>query len=187
MTLPREKIIWTTLLPQFILLIISTIWIYISPQSNVLKYLKFDIKLVFVGIVVGVLLALAGYGFYKYTKKTKNFGSTIELFEQMLAPVFKNLNLFDIVSLSIISGFCEEVLFRGLVLPSCGIAIASVSFGLLHLPGFKFWVYAVWATLSGFLLGWFFLLSNSLWLPITAHVVNNILGMLMLKKLNLNK
>ena len=183
MTLQREKLIWMTLVPQFILLLISIAWINIFPNDNVFKYLHLNLKILVVGILAGILLALAGYGFYKYTKKTNKFSATVELFEKMLAPTFKNLKALDIISLSLISGFCEEIFFRGLILPVFGIVIASIAFGLLHLPGKRFWVYAAWATLSGFLLGWLFILSNSLWLPIIAHVVNNIVGMFMLKKL----
>lgn len=183
MTSQREKLIWITLIPQSILLLISIIWINIFPKDNVFKYLHLNLNVLFIGVLTGVLLALAGYGFYKFTKKTNKFSATVELFENMLAPTFKNLKVLDIISLSLISGFCEEIFFRGLILPVFGIVIASVTFGLLHLPGRKFWIYAAWATLSGFILGWLFILSNSLWSPIIAHVVNNVVGMFMLKKL----
>ena len=177
----REKLIWSVLTPQFVLLIISIAWINISPSDNVFKYFIFNFKLLIEGIGIGFALAVAGYLFYLFTKKTKRFPETVELFEQMLAPTFSNFKVFDLISLSLISGFCEEIFFRGLMLSTFGIVIASIAFGLLHLPGKKFWIYAIWATGSGFILGWLFLISGSLWLPITAHAVNNILGMFMLK------
>lgn len=179
----REKILWASIIPQMIIMTISTLWVYFSKSNEISNYLQFNFTLFFQGILAGIVLAFAGYLFYRFAKKTKIFYETVELFEERLAPVFKNLKPRDIMILSLVSGFSEEVLFRGLVLPTFGIVIASISFGLLHLPGFKYWIYALWATLSGFLLGFLLILSGSLWLPITTHVTNNIIGMIMLRKL----
>ena len=179
----REKVIWMVSIPQIVILAISIIWISLFPNSNIFGYLRFTLKPVLFGLLTGSCLAMVGYGFYNFAKKTKIFYETVELFEQMLAPAFKNLKLIDMISLSMVSGFCEEIFFRGLLQGLCGIIIASIAFGLLHLPGLKFWFYAIWATLSGALFGWLFIMSHSLWLPITAHTVNNIIGMILLTKL----
>lgn len=179
----REKVLWMVLIPQFVLLLISVIWISVFPRANVLVYLKITPMPVLCGILTGIALAFTGYGFYIFSKKTKFLYETVELFEETLAPAFKNLKISDMISLSIISGFCEEIFFRGLMQPAFGMIIASLAFGLLHLPGFKFWFYAIWASLSGGLFGWLFIISHSLWIPITAHAINNIIGMILLTKL----
>lgn len=179
----REKVIWMVVIPQIILLIISTVWIYFIPKDNVSIYFKFNYKILLCGIVTGIGLALTGYGFYIFSKKTKKFYNTVELFEKLLAPAFENLKILDIILLSLISGFCEEIFFRGLLLPKFGIVLASIAFGLLHFPGLKFWFYALWAALSGALFGYLFIISHSLWVPITAHAINNIIGMILLTKL----
>lgn len=179
----RERLLWSVLIPQFILLAVSIVWINVSPKDNVFKYFTFSFEFLFLGIAVGITLAIAGYLFYLFAKKTKRFPAAIELFEQMLAPTFSNFKTFDLIALSFIAGFCEEIFFRGLVLPAFGIIISSIAFGMLHFPGKRFWIYAVWATLSGLLLGFLFTTSNSLWVPITAHSVNNLIGMFMLRKI----
>ena len=171
-------------MPQIIFLIISIAWIYFSPKNNISAFLRFNVLATVEGVILGIVLAICGYGFYKWVKKTKKFYATVELFEDVLSPVFKNLKPVDMILLSLIAGFCEEVFFRGLLLPNLpfGLLLSSVAFGILHLPGFKFWIYSVWAALSGALFGWLFLLTGSLWLPITAHSVNNIIGMFLLTK-----
>ena len=179
----REKLLWSALIPQFALMLLSIVWINLEPEDNVLKYFKLDFKIVIEGVLTGIVLAVLGYLFYKIAKKVKALEATVELFEKILVPTFKDTKVTDIFSLSIISSFCEETFFRGLLLPQYGIVISSVAFGILHLPGFKYWIYALWATLSGALLGWLFLFSGSIWLPIIAHAVNNIIGMFMLKKI----
>lgn len=180
----RIQLLWKAIIPQMILLVISTVWISFFPKDNISSYLNIKSVFIFYGIGIGVILAFAGYLFYKVSKKITCNGPTSELFEKMLAPTFSSLTVPDIFILSITAGFAEEIFFRGLVLKSFGILIASIAFGLLHLPGKRYWIYALWATLSGALFGYLFLASNSLWLPIIAHSINNIIGMFMLKKVN---
>ncbi len=185
-SLTKDRLLWSALIPQFILLLLSMLWINFSPKDNVVNYFNIDLWVIVEGLLAGTGLAIAGYGFYIFCKKTKKLYATVELFENILAPSFSILNSFDIIVLSLFASFCEEIFFRGLVLPKFSIFIASIAFGLLHLPSWKYWIYTVWATLSGFVLGWLFIVSNSLWLPIIAHATNNIIGMFMLKKLKPN-
>lgn len=181
----RENIIWVALIPQLILITLSIIWISVSPKDNISTYLIINVKHIGIGILAGLLLAFAGYVIYKIAHKINFLKPTIDLFENILAPTFKNLKSFDVIVLSLTSGFCEEIFFRGLLQPRVGILAASIAFGLLHLPGFKYWFYAAWATLSGVILGLLFIYTGSLWVPIVAHATNNITGMFLLKKLNL--
>lgn len=185
-SLTKDRLLWSALIPQFILLLLSMLWINFSSKDNVVNYFNIDLWIIFEGLLGGTGLAIAGYGFYIFCKKTKKLYATVELFENILAPSFSILNSFDIIVLSLFASFCEEIFFRGLVLPKFSIFIASIAFGLLHLPSWKYWIYTAWATLSGFVLGWLFIVSNSLWLPIIAHATNNIIGMFMLKKLKPN-
>ena len=95
-----------------------------------------------------------------------------------------NLNIVDLALISVTSGFCEEIFFRGLLQVKLGIILASIAFGMLHFPGLKYWFYVFWATASGIILGYLFIFTGSLWTPITAHAVNNFIGLMLLKNLN---
>ena len=179
----RSRILWSVITPQIIMLTISTLWILIFPADNVIKYFKFSWLFVLEGCGIGFLLSFSGYLFYMVCKKTGKFAETVELFEKVLSPSFKILKVIDFVVLSFIAGFSEEVLFRGLLCSKVGLIFSSVAFGLMHFPGKKYWIYTVWATLSGALFAWLLLTTGSIVIPITAHTVNNILGMLLLKSL----
>ena len=92
--------LWTVIIPQMILLTISTLWIYFDSKNHVLHYLKkFNIKIFILAIITGVILAALGYGFYKWMKKAKKFQAIVELFENVLSPAFNNLKPRDIVIL----------------------------------------------------------------------------------------
>lgn len=183
----REKVLWMATIPQIILLVLSMSWIYFVPKDNIAGYFKFSYLTILEGIGIGIGMSILGYIFYLVIKKTKSLSATVELFERILSPTFSHLNVLDIFLLSLTAGFCEEIFFRGLVLTKFGIILSSIAFGLLHLPGLKFWIYALWATLSGFILGFLFVWSGTLYLPIVAHAVNNICGMFLLRTIKIDQ
>ncbi|MFP4686844.1 MAG: CPBP family intramembrane glutamic endopeptidase [bacterium] len=91
------------------------------------------------------------------------------------------LGFEDIILISIVSGFAEEMMFRGFIQTRFGIVAASLFFGLIHIWGKKALPYAIYAIAMGFYLGGFFYYANNLWIPMLAHTVNNLLGLLMIK------
>lgn len=186
----RDSAVWMLLIPQSLILIISMIWILIFPSDNIIKYLTFKPVLFIYGVGIAFVLAFSGFGVYKVAKifrdKNKTFDNLVFFFEEALSPIIKKLSLVDVILVSVVSGFCEEVFFRGLLAVKAGIIISSLAFGLLHIPtgkDGKVWFYAVWATLSGMFLAWLFLYYGNLWITIVAHVVNNIIGMILLQRI----
>lgn len=94
-------------------------------------------------------------------------------------PISLILNLFVI---AVLPAILEEALFRGCVLRvlrpygnGLAIVVSSVLFSLMHgnirqIP---------FALIVGLILGWLYVASNSLWLPILVHFVNNALSVIM--------
>jgi membrane protease YdiL (CAAX protease family) len=81
----------------------------------------------------------------------------------------------------------EELLFRGVLLSALlqrwrtgwAVAISSLAFTLLHLPGLQYQWYALPALIGmALVLAWLRLRSGSIWPGVIAHSVNNLLGVL---------
>jgi membrane protease YdiL (CAAX protease family) len=76
--------------------------------------------------------------------------------------------------LAFIPGFCEEILFRGafqrsIRAPVLGILLSGLLFACYHVDP-----HHVIAVLPlGFYLAWLGARTNSLWVPVTAHIANN--------------
>jgi membrane protease YdiL (CAAX protease family) len=96
--------------------------------------------------------------------------------EEVLKPLFRSCTLLDLAAISLSAGFGEEALFRA-VLQSilnrwvtlwAALVLASLVFGLLHsiTP-----TYAVLATLMGAYLGWLYIASGNLLVPILVHAL----------------
>lgn len=187
----KENVIWIFLFPQLIILSISIFWILFSPNDNVIKFLSFSNPVLFLyGLGIALMLAFSGYGFYLFAKKFKDKNKSLDnlvfYFENALSPFVSKLSLVEIILVSSISGFCEEVFFRGILAAKFGIVISSLVFGLLHIPtgkDGKVWIYAVWATICAIFLAWIFLYYQNLWITVIAHIINNIIGMILLKKI----
>jgi membrane protease YdiL (CAAX protease family) len=96
--------------------------------------------------------------------------------EQVVRPLFRDCTLADLALIAFLAGLGEELLFRGLLQeglagwlgPWPALAVAALLFGLMHpiTPA-----YAVLALLAGAYLGWTYLASGNLLVPILAHAL----------------
>lgn len=96
--------------------------------------------------------------------------------DDVVRPLFKECTLPDLALIALLAGLGEELLFRGLLQdglarwlgPWAALGAASVLFGLMHPITL---LYAVLALLAGAYLGWTYLASGNLLVPMIAHAV----------------
>lgn len=95
------------------------------------------------------------------------------------ANALSNALLF--VSVALVGPVVEEVFFRGTILRATApygrlfaLGFSSLCFAMMHLNIAQ----GVPAFFMGFVLGWFYLKSNSLVVPVAIHVLNNTLAFL---------
>ena len=82
--------------------------------------------------------------------------------------VFSATKLIDLCFISVLAGFAEELLFRGVIQAKVGVVVASIIFGLVHCVSPA---YAVVATIMGFYIGIVYHLGQSLLMPVQLHCV----------------
>ncbi|GAA0155326.1 metalloprotease [Lithospermum erythrorhizon] len=95
--------------------------------------------------------------------------------------VLTSLEPFDYVIVAFLPGVTEELLFRGALLPLCGLDFKGVLlvaslFGILHLGSGRKYSFALWATIVGIVYGYGAIMSSSIIVPMASHAVNNLLG-----------
>jgi membrane protease YdiL (CAAX protease family) len=105
-----------------------------------------------------------------------------EEIDRTLRPLFARCGLLDIALIGIAAGFGEELLFRGVVQgavgavthPVVGLVVAGILFGVVHLvtP-----TYAVLAGVVGLYLGWLFLVTGNLLVPIVVHATYDVVAL----------
>jgi membrane protease YdiL (CAAX protease family) len=112
----------------------------------------------------------------------RTFKPTEELAEQMTSIFLdpnSNVPLFvSFLSIAIIPAICEELVFRGVMLPllakitrniHAAVWITAMLFSLIHVQFYGF----LPRMIMGALLGYFVVWSGSLWTSILAHFINN--------------
>jgi membrane protease YdiL (CAAX protease family) len=121
--------------------------------------------------LLGLAVATAIIAFTRVT--VKRFGWAQRLHAE-LRPVARDLTLVQILVIAGLSSLGEELLFRGLLVPTVGVVLSALLFGAAHqIKGPSRWVWAGWATAVGLMLGAIFALTGSLVGPLLAHAVVN--------------
>lgn len=177
----RSMLLTIVLVVEGVLLLIATIWCYLG---NILlapvlvpRWQDFAIGLAIgFALVITSIFILAVSGLLEKVLSKKHawpFLSMKEIALKEVAPLFKNSTFPDIVIIALVSGFCEEVFFRGALQLDFNLWIAAFIFGMFHMPTFRYLTYGAWAMAAGVLFGVTLESTNSLWAPITAHVANN--------------
>lgn len=114
----------------------------------------------------GLLLALWEVG-------RRVFPTAREL-EQRLAELLGPIDLSEVVGLALLSGFAEELFFRGAVQGSWGWLPATVLFALLHTgPGPAFRLWTLFAAVAGMVLAGLMIWRGNLLAPVVAHGLLN--------------
>lgn len=151
------------------LLVVARIWLLIEPIRLPIAIAWKDAG---IGLALGLaIVALSGLSYWVWPayRRSADF---------YLAFVLKPLVLWDIIWLGLLPGMSEELLFRGVMLPSIGLnatglIVSSLCFGVLHMSSQQQWPYAVWAGCVGLILGGSFLVTGNLLVPIVGHVAAN--------------
>jgi hypothetical protein len=179
-TISRSTLINLTIFIEGFLLLVATGWSHFV-SLPLLPVFAFNYKAMLIGAGAGVLMALSAYLIYLLSRKFKLLRQLRESVEDVLIPMVSELTPFDCLIIAILSGFCEEVFFRGVAQQQLGVVVSSLAFGLFHDPSFRNVSYAILACLYGFVLALLFTFTGSLWTPIFAHAIHNLISLLVLR------
>ncbi|MBN1588849.1 MAG: CPBP family intramembrane metalloprotease [Pirellulales bacterium] len=120
------------------------------------------------------------------------FARLAKLVDRLLVPMFRQCTVVEIAAISLVAGIGEEMLFRGLLQGGLaeriggpagiwvGLAAGSFAFGLAH-PISP--TYSILTGLIGFYLGWLWIYSGNLLVPITTHAAYDFLALVYLIKI----
>ena len=97
---------------------------------------------------------------------------------ELIADVFGPLTFWRAVWLGLISGFAEELLFRGALQPMIGLLPAAVLFALAHAVGW-WWLFALG---MGLVLGLLYAWDGNLWPCVLAHAAINAVNLYRLSR-----
>jgi sodium transport system permease protein len=122
---------------------------------------------------------IGNYTLELLTKLFPNMSQNYEIYASALS--FDNLGL-SILVIAFLPAVFEELLFRGVIFNSfnkrynftVGIIVSALLFGVYHMN----WIQGVYAFIFGLALAYMYYRSNSIFVPITFHFINNLLATL---------
>jgi hypothetical protein len=137
-------------------------------------------------IIIGFLgaLVLAAINYLLLTHAPANWlvDGVRAVYHEVLVPLFSRFDAPGIVVIGIMAGVGEEWLFRGVLLPTVGLVLSSVVFGIAHIGARSMIAFGVWASGMGFVLGGLALLTGGLTAPVVAHGVYDMLALAYLRR-----
>jgi uncharacterized protein len=177
----HTSLVAITVVLESLLLLVATIWSR-AAGLDLLPHLHFDAVAAALGVVTAFGTVGLSLVFYRLGDSLAFFKQLKQLSDEILLPAVSGFTMTDIVLVSLASGICEEILFRGVMLPLWGLAASSIIFGFVHSPTLKYFPYVVVSILAGLLFGYLYLYSGSLWLPVIAHVMHNLISLIIIRK-----
>jgi len=161
------------------LLTIGLIWMFVR-GIPVFENIRITPGAFLMGIVAGFVILGSSALFYVIDREFFDLKMK-SLIEDTIYPIFSKVTFPEIVLIAVLSGFCEEFFFRGILVPEFGIIVASIIFGFLHTPSKKNWFMGVWSSLAGAVFAILYVTTGNLFVPMVAHVVNNFAAILYIR------
>ena len=94
--------------------------------------------------------------------------------EDKLGEMLGGIEMPEVVALALLSGFAEELFFRGAVQGAWGWPIATLLFAMLHVgPGAGFRAWTLFAAIAGLIFAGLMEWRGNLLAPVIAHILVN--------------
>lgn len=124
---------------------------------------------------LGAAAALLLLAVWELARRTS---SQARRLEEHIAELLGPVSAAEALALALLSGFAEELFFRGAVQGAWGWLPATVLFALLHTgPGAAYRVWTLFAAAAGLVLAGLMAWRGSLLAPVTAHVLINAINL----------
>ena len=144
--------------------------------------IRVDFHFLFLSIAFSLILTSTMYLVIKYD--TLIIPGILSKLRSNIKELILKITTIEVVYISFLAGFSEELLFRGFLQPLIGIAFTSILFGVAH---FITLGYFILATAIGFFLGGAFNYSSNILVPIMVHSLYNIFAFKLLAKIFINE
>ncbi|MBN3527663.1 CPBP family intramembrane glutamic endopeptidase [Paenibacillus apiarius] len=161
-------------LTQAITLAIGMVWIWLQGR-NPFKLLSLPEGWTWLwwGGGLAVLVVLADIAISRFVPDELNDDGGVN------EKLFRKRPVWHIFAISFIVGVCEEMLFRGAAQHAFGPYWTSIMFAAIHVRYLRHWLPTLMVFLISYALGTVYEWTGTLWAPIMAHfVIDLIMGLI---------
>ncbi|GGF87640.1 CPBP family intramembrane glutamic endopeptidase [Paenibacillus abyssi] len=159
---------------QALTLIIGLIWILFQ-HRNPLGLLRFPegIEFLYWGIGLAAIVIIVDLLISRWVPEDATDDGGVN------ERIFRNRPIWHIIALSFIVAVCEEILFRGALQFAIGPYWTSIIFAAIHVRYLRHWIPTGLVFSISYGLGWIYIQTGTLWAPIIAHfVIDLVMGLI---------
>lgn len=152
----------------------AVVWLG-AREGTIALSLFVDPGTVHVDLGVGVAVGLGLVGLWELARRTLDSARQLE---DELRKYLGGVETGEAIALALLSGFAEEIFFRGAVQAAFGWIAATALFTLLHVgPGRSFRLWTAFAAIAGLSFAGLVVWRQTLLAAIVAHVVVNAINL----------
>ena len=175
-----------TVLCTFLVILWGMIYFKYLRQSEGKPVIQMNCELVFETVTLGFGVGGFAYVWFIFiewlTQHSQLFPQTVEEFDNIWDYTYQESFIWVFLSIGIIGPIVEELIFRGVIFqllskisrPWLPIILSSIAFGIWHQQP----VQIGYTLVAGFIFAMLRAYSGSIYLPIIAHILNNLLSTL---------
>ncbi|WP_308639109.1 CPBP family intramembrane glutamic endopeptidase [Paenibacillus silvisoli] len=158
---------------QAITLVIGFIWLLFQHRNPFLLFAAPEgLNYLYFGAGLAALVIAIDYLSARFVPEEANDDGGVN------ERIFKERPIWHIVVLSLIVSICEETLFRGAIQHGIGPYWTSIIFATIHVRYLKHWIPTGLVFAISYALGWIYIKTGTLWAPIIAHfLIDMIMGL----------
>jgi membrane protease YdiL (CAAX protease family) len=171
-TIDERTLILNVYVTQFLVFVAGCLIMFFQkPSFRILFSLEQGIYIVIWGSLFAIAVLLIDIWISKRVPyEVTDDGGVNEL-------LFKKRPFWHIVVLSFVVAFCEEWLFRGAIQAAWGPYWTSILFAAIHIRYLQHWLMTGLVFSISYGLGWIYMQTGTLWTPIVAHfLIDLIMG-----------
>jgi uncharacterized protein len=150
-------------------------------KADLIAKIVIGTRITVIAIIASVVLTAVNAIFVFVLPKYLNFLQPLKDAYGEVCLLVKDLSLYSVIIIAPLSGFAEELFFRGLLQSLTGVIVASIVFGLFHIGNKKTLIYGIYTMFIGLYLGLLYIYTGSLWCPILVHCINNAVALPFMK------
>lgn len=162
-------------LTQGITLILGLVWIWLQGRNPflLLTVQTSNLTWLWLGAGLAALVIVVDIAVSRFVPEDMTDDGGVN------EKLFRNRPIWHIFAISFIVGVCEEMLFRGAIQHAFGAYWTSIIFAAIHVRYLRHWLPTGMVFLISFALGTIYEWTGTLWAPILAHfIIDLIMGLI---------
>jgi membrane protease YdiL (CAAX protease family) len=172
--LDDRMLLFNLYLTQLLTFIIGLVWLFFQGR-NPIRVLEFPSSWTFAlwGAGMAAVVLLVDLGISRWIpEEAADDGGVNE-------RIFRGRPIWHIAAIAFVVSVCEEVLFRGAIQYAIGAYWTSILFAAIHIRYLRHWIPTGLVFSISYGLGWIQMQTGTIWAPIAAHfLVDLIMGLI---------